>query len=420
MAFSGDSFATDNSKGRTSEFLKNLRVQGRFPPVTLRITPLENRSKQPRKTPKSIVIDKFISYEFNNSMLVPVDNFSYSFTAPADEKPFTDYVLEGDMISLHANDICISTGIVDQIEIECDGDTGEKVTVNGRNLLGQLEDQYAVSIDMKPILLQNMKALDAITKIIEGTRLPREIINYNMPNFKSLNITEAGETKLNAIMRILEPLNCLCWSSPEGKLTVGKPNFGSKPIGKLTISRSKRTSNVLSMRVVRSASSIPSRYVVLWTALEESVAYALPKEGKVFENTAEGPKRLGTLGHNVIKTHVTSISSGADSAGADTQTRLDTAKQAGTDILSQTAFRLMARDNFNEMLVTCVVAGHYNEKGQPFMNDTVYNIEYDRAGVFENMYLYSVEYQGSTERGQWTILNFCKLGTIVDGAKINA
>jgi hypothetical protein len=94
----GDGFSIDNSDSKNKNFLKDLRVNGRFPKVELRITPLEARSKQPRALPKTVVIDKFISYQFTNNMLVPVDNFSYSFTAPNDEKPFTDYVLEGELV----------------------------------------------------------------------------------------------------------------------------------------------------------------------------------------------------------------------------------------------------------------------------------------------------------------------------------
>ncbi len=403
---------------RNNAFLKDLRVNGRFPKVELKITPLEPRSKQPRAISKTVVIDKFISYQFTNNMLVPVDSFSYSFTAPNDEKPFTDYVLEGDLISLYANNVVIGTGIVDQIEIECDGDNGEKVTVNGRNLLGQLEDQSCVDINMKPIYMENIKITAAIQKIIEGTRIPREIIEIDTPSILSLIQTEPGESKLSAILRFLEPVNCLLWASPEGRLVVGKPNMGQSPVGKMMINREKRSSNVLSMRVVKSAASIPSRYVVLWTAREASVQYAV-KANNVYDNLAEGPKRLLKNGHSVIKTIVSSLPNGADAAGADAITRQNNALKAGTSLLEQYAFRQIAKENFNETLVTCVVAGHYNEKGEPYRNDTVYNIEYDRAGLNENMYLYSVEFQGTNERGQWTILSFCKLGTIVEGAKVN-
>ena len=399
--------------------LADLKVDGRFPPVEMRITPLVSRTPQRNAPVKSLVIDKFINYSFNNSMLIPVDNFSYSFSAPSDEKSFTEYVLEGDLVSLHAKNICIGTGIVDQIEIECDGDSGEKVTVNGRNLLGQLEDQAAVSIDMKPIYLQNIKAEDAVKKLIEGTRLPREIITQDVTNIISLIQTQPGETKLNAILRFLEPLNCLCWSSPEGRLVVGKPNFGQKALGKLMVSKSKRSSNVLSIRVTRSAASIASRVVAVWTSAELNVQQATA-QNKVFENKAEGPSRLLNNGHSVTKVYVSSIANGGDAAGGDEVSRLKVAKQADVTLLAQEAFRMMARDNFNEILVTCIVAGHYNEQGQPYVTDTIYNIEYDRAGLSENMYLYSVEYSGDVNRGQWTTLNFCRVNTIVHGAKINA
>lgn len=400
-------------------FLNDLKVKGRFPPVELRIKPLQPRSGQPRALSKTIVIDKFISYQYTNNMLVPVNNFSYSFTAPGDEKTFLDYVLEGDLVSLYANDTLLESGIVDQIEIECDGDSGEKVTVSGRNLLGQLEDQSAVSIDTLPIYLKNIGVIPAIKKLIEGTRIPQAVIDSGAPSTTSLLATEAGETKLSAILRFLDPVNCLLWSNPDGRINVGKPNMGSIPLGKMMINKKKRKANVLSMRVVLAATGIPSRYTILNAAVEEKVQFALQKS-QTFDNTAAGPARLYRNGHYVTKCITTSLPGGADAASGDAVTALASAAKAGTTLLSQTAFRQMAKDNFDEIQVTCVVAGHYNENGIPFAPDTVYNIEYDRAALNENMYLYSVEYQGSLERGQWTILNFCRLGTIVEGAKINA
>jgi prophage tail gpP-like protein len=398
-------------------FISELKENGRFPGVEIRITPRRGQTSVTDKVEKTILINQFLNYQFVNSMLVPVDAFSFTFAAPGDSKAFTEYVLEGDIITVYANREIISTGIVDQIEIECDGDSGEKVTVNGRNLIGQLEDQTAVSVDMQPIYIQEMSAIAAITKLIEGTIIPRDIIDGGVPLFKGPLGTMPGESKLSAILRFLEPINCLIWSQPDGKLIVGKPDFGSAPVGRMIMSKKKRSTNVLSIRVTRSATSIPSRYVAFWNAAEEIVQYALEKS-RIYENKADGPKRLLAAGHTLTKGIMTSLHTAATAAGADTASRIKFATEAGTQILDQYAFREMARDNFNEILVTCVVPGHCNESGNPFQPDTVYQLEYDRASLQENMYLYSVDFQGSAERGQWSVLNFCRLGTIVDGARI--
>lgn len=399
-------------------FLDDLKKFGRFPPVELRITPLAPR-RASRRGPKTVVIDKFLTYQFNQSMLIPVDNFTYSFSAPSDTAPFTDYCLEGDIVTIYVNNTLVAKGIVDQIEIECDGDSGEKVTVNGRNMLGQLEDQDCVTLNMQPIFGENTNVITAIEKLIEGTRLPRKVVSQDAPNFNTLVRTEAGEKKLSAILRILEPVNCLLWSGPDGTLIVGKPDFGQPIAGKMMINKSKRSSNVLSMRVVRSATSLPSRYVACLTAIEASVNYVMQKN-RVYQNPAEGAARLFREGHTNTKTVVSSNTVGADPAGFDNASRIIVAEKPGTNMLDQMVFRQIAKDNFNELLVTTVMAGHCDENGFPFIPDSIYNIEYDRANVQENMYLYSVEYHGSSERGQWSILNFCKLGTIVEGSRINA
>lgn len=401
--------------------LNELKIKGRFPPVEMRITPLVPQTANPRSLPKTVVIDKFINYQFNSSVLVPVDNFSYSFTAPDESKTFLDFVLEGDIVTLYANNTLISTGIVDQIEIECDGDTGEKVTVNGRNLLGQLEDQNAVDIDNKPINNENMLLIPGIQRLLETTRIKSDIIDNDAPKSKILVRTVAGESKLSAILRILEPLNCLIWLNPDGRVVLGKPTFGQRPVGKLMLNKNKRSSNVLSMRAVYSGTKLAGRYTVLWSAIEAGAQFAFPKS-RTIENTSDTAKRLLNNGHIVNKIVETSFTEAASPSGADAANRITNAQQSqsGNDFLDLFAKRQMARDNFDELLVTCVVAGHYNERGTPYAPDQVYNIEFDRAKIQENMYLYAVNYQANDKQGQFTVLNFCKLNTIAIGSKINA
>ena len=73
----------------------------------------------------------------------------------------------------------------------------------------------------------------------------------------------------------------------------------------------------------------------------------------------------------------------------------------------------MARQNQKEIIVQAVVPGHLNEKGEPYVIDTIYHIEYDRGGISKPMYLFQTEYVMDESSGQRTNLFFCNLGTIV-------
>ena len=64
-----------------------------------------------------------------------------------------------------------------------------------------------------------------------------------------------------------------------------------------------------------------------------------------------------------------------------------------------------------------MVAGHYNDKAEPYVVDTVYDVYFDRAGVSERMYLFQVDYEMDESGGQRSALYFCRLGTIVSDVR---
>jgi prophage tail gpP-like protein len=387
---------------------KRLEVSGRFPQVVLEIQPLLKGSQ-------TIRFDKFTSYQFSSNMLVPVDAFSFSFVAPEDPNPFTSYIREGDIASLYADEEILATGIVDQIEVEVDGDSGEKATVNGRDLLGQLEDNAAVSINKEPLWGQSITLEAAAKKLIEGTRI-QKVIASEAPTIAVLFASEPGESRLSSLLRLCEPLNCLLWTDPSGNLKVGKPDFASTAKGFLICSKSRRESNVSSMRATFSSASIPNKIVALWSDVQSTQIGI--QANQIFDNSAEGPSRLRQNGHNVIKTVMTSYPSGGDAQSLSAAATFQAASAANATVLQALAKRELARANFNELLVHCVVPGHYNDNGEMYKVDTCYNVDFDRAGIQEKMYLYSIEYNLSEERGQYTVLSLCRLGTMVSDARL--
>jgi prophage tail gpP-like protein len=389
-----------------------IETNGRMPPITLQITPID-----PSKN--SFLIDRFLTYQFSSSMLIPVDQFSFSFLAPDQREPLNQLVKEGDIVTLYGNGIALATGIIDQTDVEVDSSFGERWMLNGRTFVGQLEDQDAVSFQNDPVWGNSMTLKQAATVMISSTRIPGVLVQDG-PSRPYLFATSPGETKISALQRFVEPLNCLIWSSPTGQLMVGRPNMSQKSKGFILCSKNRRLSNVLSIKCVRASAGIPNIITPVWSG-QESVQTRVTKEQSL-PNNAVGPKRLYGFQHYVPKTVVISNPQGADpqdlSKVNDLSISASTAAPGGTiaggsNILQAYAKREMARHNQKEIIVQCVVPGHYDENGDPWKIDSVYTVQYDRGDLDKDMYLYQVEYMGGEDKGQTTSLYFCNLNTIV-------
>lgn len=390
------------ASGQNSALLNHVGKTGRFPPVSLTIKPLDNSG--------NIVLDRFLSYNFTSSILIPVDTFNFNFVAP-DGPALPSVIKEGDIVVLSANNIQLATGLIDQTEVETDGDFGEKGAISGRDLMAQLEDQDAISLDSKPLFANALSVQNGVRALLGDTRINRVELR-GAPNSNYLLATEPGESKLAALQRFLEPLNCISWMGPQGQIIVGKPNFSQKARGHLYLSKTRRQSNVLHMKVTRASTQIANVIVPVWSG-QEIVTDRVPPQQRLY-NAAKGPARLFKLGHRLPKTVVVSAPNATDPQGL---AGVNSLKAGGSNILQAYAKREIARQNQKELLVQAVVPGHFNDLGEPFVTDTVYRVEYDRGMVDENMYLYQVDYTLDESGGQKTNLYFCRLGTIVSDVK---
>lgn len=379
---------------------KQLEKTGRMPPVTLIIKPLDGGP--------SVTIDRFLSYNFSSSIIIPVDTFSFTFAAP-DGPPLTKLIQDGDIATLLANNIPICTGIIDVTETETDAEFGEKSTISGRDVMGQLEDQDAVSLTSKPIYAKSISIENGVKLICQDTKITQfDFRNVPSPKPRPLLASEPGESKLSVLQRFLEPYNVVPWTGPAGQLIVGKPNMKQKRKGTIVLSREKRASNVLSARVRRSSTNIANIVAAIWTG-QEAVISRIPPE-QIIYNGNPGPTRLRKAGYLVPKAVLTSNVNGQDPQGLSATNAITF---AGSRLIQANAKREIARQNFGEVQFECVVPGHFNENGEPYQTDTVYYVYYDRGNIFEDMYLYQVQYQLSLELGQTTVLSFCRFGSIV-------
>lgn len=392
---------TINSKLLQGGIQKTLEITGRLPPVSIVVTPIDGSS--------AVYLDRFLSYKFSSSILIPVDTFGFNFAAP-DLDPFYSKVKDGDIVTLFGNDVPLSTGIIDTVDTETDNQYGEKIELTGRDLMSQLEDQSAISIQDKPIYIEKSPISQAVITLITNTRINGFRIQDG-PSGNYLFATEPGESKLSALQRFLEPLNCVAFMDPNGKLVIGRPNMSQSPKSTFFMIRDQRRSNCTSIKCIRSSTSISNIIVAIWTG-QELVSERTSIDQRIY-NAAEGPSRLRRNGHRVPKTVVVSTPQATDPQSISD---INLIQVAGSNLLQAHAKREIARANQKELIVQVVVPGHYNELGEPYRVDTVYRVQYDRALLDENMYLFQVDYDGD-ENGQRTSLYFCRLGTIVSDVR---
>lgn len=381
---------------------KVLEQTGRMPPIAIVVTPLNGSAP--------IYLDRFLDYRFSSSILIPVDSFSFTFAAP-DDVPFYDRVKDGDLIQLYANDIPLATGIIDAVSIETDSEYGEKIEIQGRDLMAQFEDQSAVNDKNDPIWGNKLTIGQVFNALKVNTRM-RGVELQDGPSGSYLFATEPGETKLSALQRFLEPLNCIMWMAPNGYLNIGRPNMKSaNRKGSFTVNREKRTSNATNIKIIYSATAIPNRIIPIWSGQESVQSRVATNQALV--NRARGPSRLLALNHRVPKAVVVSTPQGSDPQSLSDVNRFQV---AGSNILQAHAKREIARSNHQERIVQITVPGHFSETGEPFMANEVYHITYDRGSIDDDMYLFQVEYTGGLN-GQRTSLYFCNLGTIVSDVR---
>lgn len=277
----------------TDPLLRRLEKDGRLPGVELRVQPL-NGPGEARRPPRTLT--RFLSYEFDSSLLVPVDTFSFTFAVPDDPRPFSAYFREGDLVQLACDNVVLSTGIIDSVEVDVDARNGERITVQGRDLLSQLEDQDAISANSDPVFARSA-AIEAVFKLLTSSTRIQRLRVQDAPTRAYLFATEPGETKLSALARYMEPLNVLAWMDPDGTLVIGRPNMLQEPRGTLVLDKGRRESNVLAMKAVYAAALVPNIFLPVWVG-QETVQARVAKSQQLL-NASVGPARLLRLGHQL-------------------------------------------------------------------------------------------------------------------------
>jgi prophage tail gpP-like protein len=401
--------------------LKYVTINGKTPPVSLSIHPLEDLTKE-------ITFEKFISYNFKSSILVPVEAFSCevyynkqaSLGAQGIRKP-----REGDIFVLRANNQAVACGIIDQLDMDTEPRSGTKLSISGRNLLGQWEDQDSVSLDSKIIYGNNYTVTQIVTALAQNTRInPARTILHNAPSKGYLAATQPGESKLSSMQRYCESLDIWFWMQGDGSLNVGRPNMYGSSHGTFYCLSTARQSNVLSIRSTRASTQIPNIILPIWNGQESVQALNIPQSALL--NHAAGPARLRHFSHRTPKAIVVSTPQGAspqDLAEINAllvagQNVSETVTKAGAStILQAYAKREIAKANLNELKVQVNLMGHYNDRAEPVVVNQVYQIQYEDDDVDQLMFCYEVEYLMDPKMGPQSKLTFCRQIALVSDVR---
>lgn len=390
-----------------------LQKTGQFPGVSIKMVPLQTNLYA--NAQYGVTIDNFIDYRFRSSVIQPIESFSFTFAYPAQNQPFSSYIRDGDAILLFVNvngqEYPLSTGIIDSTEVQVSA-SGEIVTVSGRNLLGQWEDQGIFTPDGDRIFAGQMSPQTIFGILARNTRTQKMKLQGLGSNSQLIG-GNPMESKLAVLVRYLEPSNCIPWMGPDGTLIMGKPNMSQPISGNVIVSKKTSTANCISIRSCRSSATIPNYVVPILSAQTNNAIQVAKQQG--IANPQPGPKRLLSLGHRFTRVFTTSD---PDGNLAQSLNATQSLTNAGGNALSKCrayGMREIARENMKELMVQSVMPGHLNENGQPYQIDQVYQVVFDRDGVDAQMYLYEVEYSSNEKEGPRTLLMFTNFNTIVMG-----
>ncbi len=361
-------------------------------------------------------ITTFNSYSFDRSILTPASAFR--FTAPGVDLAARQAIRSGDMVALYIvnsnnQKFPLATGFIDQTDTHVVPQNVEYV-LTGRDTLGQLVDNAVVDASNKIINTKNITLMNFLNQLVANTRIPVGLINQQVPNGQLLINTSPGETKINALQRYLGFMNCLVWTNASGQIIVGKPNFSQGISGSLMLNSTANplANNCLEARIRRDTNTAIRQIVTQLQSLDQVDAGTFTVLNNDVDVKKVAPYKVGRSVYERF-----SYGSGNDAVNQVQQVGNQTGSpQAIGAALSR---REIARDNVKVLDVEIVVREHFNENGQPYNIDQIYDVQLADDTVNEPMYVYACSYELTVEHGALTRLRLCRVGTsLVDGAGI--
>ena len=353
----------------------------------------------------------FTSYQFERNILSP--GSAFRFTAPGVSRDTRMAIRSGDFVQIFAKTgtntrLPLAVGIIDETDTHITKDSVEYV-MTGRDVLGQLVDNAATDSNNKIIYFEKATLKTIIGSVLANTRCPKGFNISNAPNSSFLFSSNPGETKINALQRMLEFANLLIWTSADGMILVGKPNFAQPTSGDLLAQYDGLENNILECRVQRNLNQSIRQIAAQLQSLNQTD----PGVATMINNDQDMQEVIPTGVGRSIYTFF-DYGNGGDTVNLITQV----GNQSGNynQIGKEFARRQIARENMNVIKVEAVVTGHVNSYGSLYDIDQTYNVIIDDEELTETLYSHHVSYELTKDQGILTRLHLCRLNTIVSGS----
>lgn len=379
--------------------------------------PIELDFKSADASAPSQALRTFTSYSFERTILTPAVPFRFS--APGVDIDTRLAIRSGDTVTLWASNSVgkrfqLATGFIDDTDTNISPENVD-YSLTGRDTLGQLVDNAAVDANNVIQNVQDQTLVQLAGLLVQNTRMPQQVVHQQCPTGTLLFQTAGGETKINALQRYLEFTNCLAWSAPSGRLTVGKPNFAQANSGSFIVKAggSNLSNNVLEVRVRRNVTLAIRKIVTQLQTFEQVNAGKFTIYNQDQDVSALASSLVGRSVYTVF-----SYGQGTDAVNKLKQV----GNQNGSPNVLGAALskREIARENMRVLDVEIVAQGHINESDLPYNIDQMYYVQVDDEEVSEDMYVYSVGYELTMEHGKITRIKLCRKGSICADSAIIA
>ncbi len=391
-----------------------------------------------------IRIDSWSSYSFNSNFLTPTDEWQFTIESEALPATTLRKLAGGRRVTLAINGHVQGDGYIDDVSVSNGRDVGTTITLEGRDRLAQMVDtnmdpriKFPASQTLEQFILQiaapfgwssesqvtdsnaaNRNVLTGqtrgVSKSVKG-RYIKSVLTHQLKPYPH-------EGTFSFLSRITQRHGLWTWLSADGtQLVVGKPSFDQRSSGSLI----RRVGNSTANNVLRgsSRSSLRSQPSIIvaqgrggggefpksrLTVLIENPAVAADNRA-IFAAypDAKVVHLLDDSGANVTAARFTPLAS-----AVSRPMFLEDDEAKTPDELENFVRRELALKIRQHFTAHYVVDGH-TMNGVPWAVDTMVDVDDDRLGIHEPLYVLSRTFTKSRSDGTKTQLELIKPHSLI-------
>lgn len=403
---------------------------------------------------RGILIDRWISYSFNNDFLTPTDAWHFETAGKNLSPAIIDSLYCGARVQLRINGHTQASGFIDVVDTHYERGVGTVYTISGRDVFGPVVDsgadprlytflptmtldqviqqvfgqfgftdpsQFVISNDANRTIQTGIKTVGAKGKPLKATKLAKQL----QP--------QPGEGMFQYVARFLHRFGVWCWPSADGsQVIVSVPNYDSGNSFNLVRSATGLTSNIIGGGVREDATDQPSAILATGTSYGDSNAKTVLKvilvnelTGLVVDQTSDSTEMvpignvLGLISRYPEAKYIDprSVFQGyLKTLGREDPIArpmfLHDEESKNIDELKAFAYRELSLRQQRMWTAQYTVAGH-TQNGAPWAVDTMVQVDDDEGrGLHGPMYVRGRTFEKSRQGGTTTKLSLVLPHTI--------